>query len=88
MHLAFPNAARSAIILRLTMSVYLVYCKDREVRMARQFTVLIERDEEGYYVADVPELKGCHTQARSLDELLERVKESIQLCLESPAVSA
>ncbi len=50
--------------------------------MAKQFTVIIERDEEGYYVADVPELKGCHTQARSLDELLERVKESIQLCLE------
>ena len=51
--------------------------------MARQFTVVIERDEEGYYVADVPELKGCHTQARSLDELLERAKESIQLCLET-----
>jgi predicted RNase H-like HicB family nuclease len=50
--------------------------------MAKQFTVVIERDEEGYYVADVPELEGCHTQARSLDELLERVKESIQLCLE------
>ncbi len=50
--------------------------------MARQFTVVIERDEEGYYVADVPELKGCHTQARSLDDLLERIKESIQLCLE------
>ena len=54
-----------------------------EVHMARQFTVVIERDEEGYYVADVPELKGCHTQARSLDELLERAKESIQLCLET-----
>jgi predicted RNase H-like HicB family nuclease len=51
--------------------------------MARQFTVVIERDEEGYYVADVPELKGCHTQARSLDELLERAKESIRLCLEA-----
>jgi predicted RNase H-like HicB family nuclease len=50
--------------------------------MARQFTVVIERDEEGYYMADVPELKGCHTQARSLDDLLERIKESIRLCLE------
>jgi predicted RNase H-like HicB family nuclease len=56
--------------------------EETEVHMAKQFTVVIERDEEGYYVADVPELKGCHTQARSLDELLERVKESIQLCLE------
>ena len=48
----------------------------------REFTVVIEKDEEGYYIADVPELKGCHTQARSLDELMERVKEAIQLCLE------
>lgn len=48
----------------------------------KEFTVVIERDEEGYYIADVPELKGCHTQARSLDELMERIKEAIQLCLE------
>jgi len=48
----------------------------------REFTVIIQRDEEGYYVAEVPELKGCHTQARSLDELMERIKEAIQLCLE------
>jgi len=51
--------------------------------MAREFTVVIERDEEGYYVADVPELKGCHTQARSLDTLMERIKEAIELCLEA-----
>ena len=50
--------------------------------MAREFTVVIERDEEGYLVASVPSLRGCHTQARSLDELIERVKEAIQLCLE------
>jgi predicted RNase H-like HicB family nuclease len=48
----------------------------------REFTVIIQRDEDGYYVAEVPELKGCHTQARSLDELIERIKEAIQLCLE------
>ncbi len=48
----------------------------------REFTVIIEKDEEGNYIADVPELKGCHTQAKSLDELMERIKESIQLCLE------
>jgi predicted RNase H-like HicB family nuclease len=48
----------------------------------REFTVIIQRDEDGYYVAEVPELKGCHTQARSLDELMERIKEAIQLCLE------
>ena len=48
----------------------------------REFTVIIEKDEEGNYIADVPELKGCHTQAKSLDELMERIKEAIQLCLE------
>ncbi len=48
----------------------------------REFTVVIEQDEEGYLVATVPELKGCHTQARSLDELMERVREAISLCLE------
>jgi predicted RNase H-like HicB family nuclease len=48
----------------------------------KEFTVIIQRDEEGYYVAEVPGLKGCHTQAKSLDELMERIKEAIQLCLE------
>ena len=50
--------------------------------MVREFTVIVERDEEGYLVASVPALMGCHTQARSMDELLERTKEAIQLCLE------
>ena len=49
--------------------------------MAKEFTVIIEKDEEGYYIAEVPELKGCHTQAKSLDTLMERVKEAIQLCV-------
>ncbi|HVY69254.1 MAG TPA: type II toxin-antitoxin system HicB family antitoxin [Verrucomicrobiae bacterium] len=48
----------------------------------REFTVVVERDEAGYYVASVPELHGCHTQARSLDKLMERVREAISLCLE------
>ena len=50
--------------------------------MGREYTVVMERDEEGYYVASVPQLGGCHTQARSLDELMERVREAILLCLE------
>jgi len=50
--------------------------------MKREVTVIIERDEDGYFIATVPELKGCHTQAKSLDELMERVKEATLLCLE------
>ncbi len=50
--------------------------------MKREFNVVIERDSEGFYVASVPELHGCHTQARSLDKLLNRIKEAIELCLE------
>ncbi len=46
------------------------------------FNVIVERDEEGYYVATVPDLRGCHTQARSLDTLMERIREVIDLCLE------
>jgi predicted RNase H-like HicB family nuclease len=53
--------------------------------MTREFNVIIERDEEGYYVASVPELPGCHTQARSLDKLMTRVREAISLCLEVQA---
>jgi predicted RNase H-like HicB family nuclease len=50
--------------------------------MAKEFTVIIEQDEEGYFIAEVPELRRCHTQAKSLDTLMERIKEAIQLCLE------
>ena len=50
--------------------------------MKREFSVVIERDAEGFYVARVPELPGCHTQARSLDQLQSRVQEAIALCLE------
>lgn len=48
----------------------------------REFNVILERDSEGYYVASVPELPGCHTQARSLDKLMIRIREAISLCLE------
>ncbi len=48
----------------------------------REFTVVIEQDEDGIYVASVPELEGCHTQAETLDELNRRIKEAIELYLE------
>lgn len=50
--------------------------------MEKKFSVVIERDREGYYVASVPALRGCHTQAKSLDELVVRIREAIELCLE------
>jgi predicted RNase H-like HicB family nuclease len=50
--------------------------------MSRQFDVIVEQDSEGYYVATVPSLPGCHTQARSLDELRDRIVEAIGLCLQ------
>jgi len=50
--------------------------------MTHQFDVVVERDSEGYFVATVPALPGCHTQAKSLDELMSRIREAIELCLE------
>ena len=57
--------------------------QDMGEAMKQQFNVIIERDSEGYYVASAPALPGCHTQARSLDELMERIREAILLCLEA-----
>jgi len=50
--------------------------------MLREFNVVIEKDEDGFFVASVPSLRGCHTQAKSLDVLMKRIKEAIELCLE------
>ena len=50
--------------------------------MTKTYDVVIERDEEGYYIASVPALAGCHTQAKSLDTLMKRIREAIELCLE------
>lgn len=50
--------------------------------MTLEFSVVIEQDEDGYFVAMVPALRGCHTQAKSLDVLMKRIKEAIELCLE------
>lgn len=51
--------------------------------MKREFTVVIEKDEDNYFIGTVPQLRGCHTRAKSLDELMDRVKEAVQLWLEA-----
>jgi predicted RNase H-like HicB family nuclease len=58
------------------------------VKTERKFTVVIERDEDGYYVATVPGLAGCHTQAKTLDTLMKRAREVIELCLKSNGSTA
>ncbi|MDD2836974.1 MAG: type II toxin-antitoxin system HicB family antitoxin [Methanothrix sp.] len=52
-----------------------------------RFDVVVRRDEDDYYVATVPELPGCHTQAKSLDDLMSRIKEAISLYLETEGSS-
>lgn len=47
-----------------------------------KFNIVISQDEEGWFVSEVPELPGCHTQAKSIDELILRTKEAIELYLE------
>ena len=53
-----------------------------------QFDVVVEKDSEGYFVATVPALHGCHTQAKNLDKIMERIKEAIELCLEEKSINA
>jgi predicted RNase H-like HicB family nuclease len=48
----------------------------------REYFVIIERDEDGYYVGEVPQLRACYSQGRTLDELLSNIREVIELCLE------
>ncbi len=48
----------------------------------REFYVVIERDEDGYYVGEVPQLKACYSQGETIDELMSNIKEVIELCLE------
>ena len=52
----------------------------------REFYVVIEKDEDGLYVGEVPQLRACYTQGRSLDELMENIKEVIAMCLEEEDV--
>jgi predicted RNase H-like HicB family nuclease len=56
--------------------------RSSKTRKQREFYVVIEQDEDGFYVGEVPQLEGCYTQGRTLDELMKNIKEVIQLCLE------
>ena len=51
--------------------------------MNKEFNVIIERYADGYFVASMPSIPGCYTQTKSLDELMKRIKEAIELCLEN-----
>jgi predicted RNase H-like HicB family nuclease len=53
-----------------------------------KYSVVIERDEDGLYVASIPELPGCHTKARNLDELTSRIREAAELYIEATDVEA
>jgi len=58
------------------------------IRLTKQFKAIIESDADGYFVASVPALPGCHTQARTMAELAKRLREAIELCLEHAAKNA
>ena len=50
--------------------------------MKHEYTAIVEQGEDGYLIGRVPSLPGCATQGKTLEELLERMKEAIQLVLE------
>lgn len=52
-------------------------------KQVRNFTVLIERDDDGIFVAKVPDIQGCYTQGKTVQQAMERIKEAIQVCLEA-----
>ena len=56
--------------------------------MNREFYVVIERDEDGVYVGEAPQLPACYSQAKTLDELMANMKEVILLCLEEAQVDS
>jgi predicted RNase H-like HicB family nuclease len=57
------------------------------LKLEKEFEVIIELDEDGMYVASIPELKGCHTQAKSMNELRDRISKAAILYLGAMAVS-
>jgi predicted RNase H-like HicB family nuclease len=54
----------------------------KKIRKVQRFTVVLERDEDGFFVASIPALPGCHTQGRSLDQAMRRIREAAELWLQ------
>jgi predicted RNase H-like HicB family nuclease len=54
--------------------------------MAREFEVIIEKGEDGYYIGSVVGIPGCFSQAKTIDELMKRMKEAVELCLETEEI--
>ncbi len=52
-------------------------------KKVKDFTVVIEQDEDGIYVGKVPDIPGCYTQGKTVQQVLERIREAIQVCIES-----
>jgi predicted RNase H-like HicB family nuclease len=53
----------------------------------KDYYMVVERDEEGWYVGSISELQGCHTQGKTIEELTERMKEAISLYLDEAGES-
>ncbi len=53
-----------------------------------KYNVVIERDDDGLYIANIPELPGCHTQARTIDEVMKRIKEAAELYIETTGIKS
>ena len=62
---------------------YLDTSKTKDKKMSKQYTLIIEKDEDGWFVSEVVELPGCHTQAKTMNQLIDRTKEAIQAYLET-----
>jgi predicted RNase H-like HicB family nuclease len=63
----------------LRLNVILVKMEGKSLN----YTVLIEQDEDGIYIAKVPDISGCYTQGKTVEQAVERIKEAIQVCLEA-----
>ncbi|WP_414526689.1 type II toxin-antitoxin system HicB family antitoxin [Nodularia chucula] len=48
----------------------------------KEFYVVIERDKDGIYIGEVPQLKACYSQGETIDELMQNIREVIEMCLE------